>query len=26
LGWRRDVDFTQLVEMMVASDLKAHQR
>jgi GDPmannose 4,6-dehydratase len=26
LGWRRDVDFTQLVEMMVASDLKALQR
>ena len=26
LGWRRDVDFTQLVEMMVASDLKAYQR
>ena len=26
LGWRREVDFTQLVEMMVASDLKALQR
>ena len=26
LGWRREVDFTSLVEMMVASDLKALQR
>ncbi len=26
LGWRREVDFTALVEMMVASDLKALQR
>ena len=26
LGWRREVDFTQLIEMMVASDLKALQR
>lgn len=26
LGWRREVDFTTLVEMMVASDLKALQR
>ncbi|MEI8147490.1 MAG: GDP-mannose 4,6-dehydratase [Actinomycetes bacterium] len=26
LGWHREVDFTQLVEMMVASDLKALQR
>ena len=26
LGWHRDVDFTQLIEMMVASDLKALQR
>jgi GDPmannose 4,6-dehydratase len=26
LGWRREVDFPTLVEMMVASDLKALQR
>ena len=26
LGWRREVDFPSLVEMMVASDLKALQR
>ena len=26
LGWHREVDFTQLVEMMVASDIKALQR
>jgi GDPmannose 4,6-dehydratase len=26
LGWRREVDFAQLVEMMVASDLKSLQR
>ena len=26
LGWRREVDFTTLVEMMVAADLKALQR
>lgn len=26
LGWRREVDFPALVEMMVASDLKALQR
>jgi len=25
LGWHRDVDFSSLVEMMVASDLKALQ-
>ena len=26
LGWRREVDFPTLVEMMVAADLKALQR
>jgi GDPmannose 4,6-dehydratase len=26
LGWRREVDFPTLVEMMVASDLKSLQR